>query len=169
MNTTLWIIAGFLATGFLIASSTKLFIPREKLAQAPGGGWVLDFSAAFVKALGAVEFLGAAGLILPALLHIAPATGAAGRDRFGNNHGGSGDRELSPSRSHARACEPDLSCPARPGGVRPLRPLVLHALTGLLTRLSRGPSAHAAKATRQLPHKWRDHHEPPRLSLLPRG
>jgi hypothetical protein len=49
-----------------------LFIPREKLAKAPGGGWVLDFSAGFVKALGAVEILGAVGLIVPALLDIAP-------------------------------------------------------------------------------------------------
>jgi hypothetical protein len=32
----------------------------------------LDFSAGFVKALGAVEILGAVGLILPALLDIAP-------------------------------------------------------------------------------------------------
>jgi uncharacterized membrane protein YphA (DoxX/SURF4 family) len=72
MNTALWIIAGLLATVFLVAGSNKLFIPREKLAKAPGGGWVLDFSAGFVKALGAVEILGAVGLILPALLDIAP-------------------------------------------------------------------------------------------------
>ena len=32
----------------------------------------MDFSASFVKALGAVEILGAVGLILPALLDIAP-------------------------------------------------------------------------------------------------
>ena len=32
----------------------------------------MDFSAGFVKALGAVEILGAFGLILPALLDIAP-------------------------------------------------------------------------------------------------
>lgn len=72
MNLTLWIIAGLLAAGFIIAGSNKLFIPREKLAKAPGGGWVLDFSPSFVKALGAVEILGAVGLILPALLNIAP-------------------------------------------------------------------------------------------------
>jgi hypothetical protein len=72
MNTALWIIAGLLATVFLVAGSNKLFIPREKLARAPGGGWVLDFSPDFVKALGAVEILGAAGLILPAQLDIAP-------------------------------------------------------------------------------------------------
>ncbi len=68
MNTALWIIAGLLATVFLVAGSNKLFIPREKLAKAPGGGWVLNFSAGFVKALGAVEILGAVGLILPTIM-----------------------------------------------------------------------------------------------------
>lgn len=72
MNLTLWIIAGLLAAGFLLAGANKLFIPKAKLAKAPGGGWVLDFSAGFVKALGVVEILGAVGLILPALLNIAP-------------------------------------------------------------------------------------------------
>jgi hypothetical protein len=72
MNLTLWIIAGLLAAGFLVAGANKLFIPQEKLAKAPGGGWVLEFSAGFVKALGAVEILGAVGLILPALLDIVP-------------------------------------------------------------------------------------------------
>jgi hypothetical protein len=72
MNLALWIIAGLLAAVFLFAGANKLLIPREKLAKAPGGGWVNDFSAGFVKALGAVEILGAGGLILPAALDIAP-------------------------------------------------------------------------------------------------
>ena len=72
MNLSLWIIAGLMAAVFLLAGANKLLIPQEKLAKAPGGGWVLDFSAGFVKALGAVEILGAVGLILPALLDIAP-------------------------------------------------------------------------------------------------
>ena len=72
MDLALWITAGLLAAVFLFAGSTKLFLSREKLAEAPGGGWVLDFSAGFVKALGAVEILGAVGLILPALFGIAP-------------------------------------------------------------------------------------------------
>jgi hypothetical protein len=72
MNTALWIIAGILAAAFLLAGSTKVLIPREKLARAPGGGWVLDFSPEFVKALGAVEILGAIGLIMPAVVDIAP-------------------------------------------------------------------------------------------------
>jgi|SRR5829696_657368 hypothetical protein len=72
MNLTLWIVAGLLAAVFLLAGTIKLIVPKEKLAAAPGGGWVEDFSAGFVKALGAVEILGAVGLILPALLDIAP-------------------------------------------------------------------------------------------------
>src|SRR5215467_14623457 len=72
MNLTLWIIAGLLAAVFLVAGANKLLIPQEKLAKAPGGGWALDFSPGFIKALGAVEILGAVGLILPALLSIAP-------------------------------------------------------------------------------------------------
>ncbi len=72
MNLSLWIVSGLLAAVFLFAGSTKVFTPRKKLADAPGGGWVLDFSAGFVKALGALEILGAVGLILPALLDVAP-------------------------------------------------------------------------------------------------
>ncbi len=72
MNLALWIIAGLLAAVFLVAGANKLFIPREKLAKAPGGGWVNDFSAGFIKTLGALEILGAVGVILPAALDIAP-------------------------------------------------------------------------------------------------
>lgn len=72
MNLTVWIVTGLLAAVFLLAGSTKLFVPRERLAGAPGGGWVNDFSPGFVKVLGAVELLGAVGLILPAALDIAP-------------------------------------------------------------------------------------------------
>lgn len=72
MNTALWVVACIAAAVFLIAGSTKLFIPRERLAEAPGGDWVWDFSARFVKVLGALEIAGVIGLILPQLLGIAP-------------------------------------------------------------------------------------------------
>jgi hypothetical protein len=72
VNLALWIVAGLLAGAFLLAGSNKLFIAYEKLAKAPGAGWVNDFSAVFVKALGAVEVVGAVGLILPGALNIAP-------------------------------------------------------------------------------------------------
>lgn len=72
MNIALWIVAGLLAAVFLFAGANKVLIPRVKLAKAPGGGWVLGFSAGFVKTLGGVEILGAIGLILPAVVDIVP-------------------------------------------------------------------------------------------------
>lgn len=72
MNLTLWIITGLLAAVFFLSGTFKLIVPKEKLATIPAAGWVEHFSASFIKALAAVEILGAVGLILPALLDIAP-------------------------------------------------------------------------------------------------
>jgi len=83
MNLALWIAAGVLTAVLLVAAINKLVIPREKLAALPGGGWVEDFSAGAIKGISTLEILGAVGLILPAVLSIAPvlvpvaATGAA--------------------------------------------------------------------------------------------
>jgi len=71
VNVTLWIIASVLAVAFLLAGLMKLAQPKEKLA-ASGMAWTGDFSDGAVKAIGAVEVLGALGLILPAALGIAP-------------------------------------------------------------------------------------------------
>ena len=72
MNLTLWIIAGLLAVVYLAAGIGKLIVPKEKLATAPGAGWVEDFSAGTVKAIGALEVLAAVGLVLPGAMSIAP-------------------------------------------------------------------------------------------------
>jgi len=72
MNTALWIDAGMLAGVFALSSSTKLLVPKEKLAAVPLGGWTEDASVGFVKALGVIEALAAAGLILPAAVDVAP-------------------------------------------------------------------------------------------------
>jgi uncharacterized membrane protein len=72
MNRALWIVAGLLAVVYLFAGVGKLIVPKEKLAAFPGGGWVEDFSAGAVKTIGALEVLGAVGLVLPAALGIAP-------------------------------------------------------------------------------------------------
>ncbi|GAB7038269.1 MULTISPECIES: DoxX family protein [Catenuloplanes] len=71
MNIVLWVIAALLAAAFLMAGAMKLIQPREKLI-ASGMGWAGDFPPAAVKAIGAVEVLGAIGLILPAVTGIAP-------------------------------------------------------------------------------------------------
>ncbi|MFD3948003.1 DoxX family protein [Streptomyces sp. NPDC058579] len=75
MNTALWIVASVLALLFLMAGLMKISQPREKLA-ASGMAWAGDFSPGTVKAIGAIEVLGALGLILPAVLGIAPGLAA---------------------------------------------------------------------------------------------
>jgi uncharacterized membrane protein YphA (DoxX/SURF4 family) len=72
MNLTLWIVAVLLAVVYLASGGGKLIVPKEKLAAAPGAGWVEDFSAGTVKAIGALEVLAAVGLILPAAIDIVP-------------------------------------------------------------------------------------------------
>jgi hypothetical protein len=72
LNLSLWIVAGLLAAVFLV-SSAKLFVPKEKMAgMGAGSRWVEDFSPGALKAIGALEVLAAAGLILPAALDITP-------------------------------------------------------------------------------------------------
>lgn len=71
MNAVLWIIAGVLAVAFLGSAVMKLTRTRDQLAES-GLGWAADFSANTVKLIGALELLAAIGLILPALLGIAP-------------------------------------------------------------------------------------------------
>ncbi|MEV4067170.1 DoxX family protein [Nonomuraea dietziae] len=73
MNIALWIITGLLTALYLFSGFGKLLVPQEKMAQmANAARWVLDFKPGTIKAIGALEILGAVGLILPALLGIAP-------------------------------------------------------------------------------------------------
>ena len=72
MNLALWIGAGLLAGVALAAGISKTFVPKQRLAAVHGGGWTAGVSAGFVKTLGVLELLAAAGLILPAAVGIAP-------------------------------------------------------------------------------------------------
>ncbi|MEO3795937.1 DoxX family protein [Nonomuraea sp. B10E15] len=72
MNLALWICAGLLAVVLLTGGVGKLIVPREKMAAMRGAGWTADFSAGFLKVLGAIEVLGAVGLLLPAVTGIVP-------------------------------------------------------------------------------------------------
>lgn len=70
MNIALWIVQGLLALAFGMAGAMKLTQPKAKLvASLP---WVEDFSQSAVRAIGAVELLGALGLILPWATGILP-------------------------------------------------------------------------------------------------
>src|SRR5258705_11938269 len=70
MNTVVWIVQILLALAFLMAGLMKLTQPIERPAQRMS--WVNDFSPASIRVIGAVEFLGAIGVILPAWTGILP-------------------------------------------------------------------------------------------------
>jgi hypothetical protein len=72
MNLTLWIAAGLLAAVAMAGGISKTFVPKAKLAAAHGGEWTAGASVGFVKTLGVLELLAAVGLILPAIVDIAP-------------------------------------------------------------------------------------------------
>jgi uncharacterized membrane protein YphA (DoxX/SURF4 family) len=71
MNLALWIIAIVLAAGFTASGLMKLLVPKDKLVSS-GQGWAQDVTPTNIRLIGVVEVLGAAGLILPAVTHIAP-------------------------------------------------------------------------------------------------
>ena len=72
MNLTLWIAAGLLAAVAMAGGISKTFVPKANLAAAHGGEWTAGASVGFVKTLGVLELLAAVGLILPAIVDIAP-------------------------------------------------------------------------------------------------
>ena len=69
MNVIIWVLQIVLALAFLAAGLTKLIQPRQKLATTMG--WVEDFPDPGVRTIGALEVLGALGLLLPALTGMA--------------------------------------------------------------------------------------------------
>jgi uncharacterized membrane protein YphA (DoxX/SURF4 family) len=71
VNIVLWIVASVLAVGMLASGAMKVVRPKPALATS-GQAWVEDFPDGAVKGIGALEVLAALGLILPALLDIAP-------------------------------------------------------------------------------------------------
>ncbi|MGW2385579.1 DoxX family protein [Streptomyces sp. NPDC001658] len=77
MNIAYWIVAGLLALFYVYAGTLKVIHGRDRLR--PMMAWVDRVPLPALKALGTVEILGAAGLVLPPLTGIAPplATAAA--------------------------------------------------------------------------------------------
>jgi hypothetical protein len=71
MLVALWIVNGLLALAMLGGGGMKLVTPQATLAER-GMAWTEDFSAGTVKAIAALEVVGALGLILPLLTGIAP-------------------------------------------------------------------------------------------------
>ena len=71
MNQALWIVAIVLAASFAGSGLMKLLVPKDKLVGS-GQGWAADYTPTKIRLIGVVELLGAAGLIVPAVTHIAP-------------------------------------------------------------------------------------------------
>lgn len=65
-----WIVAGLLAVFYLYSGGVKIL--RSKDALRPMMAWVDDMPLAAVRAIGAIEVLGALGLVVPPLTGVAP-------------------------------------------------------------------------------------------------
>ncbi|MGP3914953.1 DoxX family protein [Nonomuraea sp. 10N515B] len=70
MNIVLWVVSALLALVFLGAGGAKLAQSKEKLIASPNMAWAEDFPPGALKTIGALEVLGAIGLILPPALGI---------------------------------------------------------------------------------------------------
>ncbi|MEV1026888.1 DoxX family protein [Streptomyces sp. NPDC050264] len=75
MHIAYWIVAGLLALFYFYAGTLKVIRSRDRLR--PMMAWVDRISLPALRALGAVEILGAAGLVLPPLTGIAPSLAPA--------------------------------------------------------------------------------------------
>jgi hypothetical protein len=71
MRIAYWIVAALLAVFYLYSGGRKVAESRERLL--PMMGWVDRMPMPLVRAIGACEVLGAAGLIVPPLTGIAAA------------------------------------------------------------------------------------------------
>lgn len=70
MNIALWVISIVLALAFLAAGGLKLAQSKDQLVDKMP--WVANATQGQVRAVGALEILGALGLVLPGLTGIAP-------------------------------------------------------------------------------------------------
>lgn len=75
MNVAYWIVAGLLALFYVYGGGVKLVQSKEQLQ--PMMAWVDTTPMPAVRAIGAVEVLGAIGLILPPATGIAPGLALA--------------------------------------------------------------------------------------------
>lgn len=77
MSTASWWISIALAAIYLPAGLMKVVVPRSRLVSNPQFGWAAEVSDRAFKAIGAVEILGAVGVIAPRLTDMAPGLAVA--------------------------------------------------------------------------------------------
>lgn len=87
-----WVLSALLALVNLGSGAMKLASSKDKILENPQMVWARDFSPQAIKGIGAVEVIGALGLVLPWLTGIArvltpPGRGGA-RPRPGRRAGG---------------------------------------------------------------------------------
>ena len=70
MNIVLWVLQSLLALIFLTTGGLKLILPKTTLRTYVG--YVEDFSPRFIKFIGALELLAAAGLVIPPAIDVFP-------------------------------------------------------------------------------------------------
>lgn len=70
MNTFLWIVQILLAVLFLAAGVMKMTVPKERVRDRMP--YVDDYTQGQIRGIGALELLGAIGLVLPWATGIAP-------------------------------------------------------------------------------------------------
>lgn len=73
MDLALWILAGALALAFTVGGTSLVLLPRERYRTlGPSQYWIDDFGDVHLRLIGTVKIVGALGLILPAVLDVAP-------------------------------------------------------------------------------------------------
>ena len=72
MNTVVWIAQGLLAVAMLGAGAMKLTQSKQQLMASGNMDWTEDFPEPQIKGIGLLEVLAGLGLVLPALLDVAP-------------------------------------------------------------------------------------------------
>ena len=70
LNVVLWVVQGLLAGVFLLTGTTKLVLPREVLEKRMH--WAAAWPRWRIKLLGLAEVAGAAGLVVPTAIGVAP-------------------------------------------------------------------------------------------------
>lgn len=72
MIIALWIATGALALAFAMAGSMKLITPYAKVAGQDRMEWTEEVTPSQLKTIGALEVVGAVGMVLPAATQVVP-------------------------------------------------------------------------------------------------
>ncbi len=72
MTIALWVATATLAVLFVLAGTMKVVTPHARVGENERMAWVEEVSPGQLKGIGALEVLGALGMVLPAATGVAP-------------------------------------------------------------------------------------------------